>query len=393
MNRVKTVDNNIKFVVGERALENIAYEISTAGCMRPMLVCDDMSNRVGLKRTLLKAFDGSDMDIAYIDQKIGDIPTTEDVERIVRQYISTGCDCMVLLGKKAVISAGKASKILIRDGVSLIAQYDGKNISKFPVKDFPLFVVPTYLGSAIECSNKVRIYNPEANITYDFDSAYAQTSAVFMDARMTDTMPPKSIASFGMFALALAVEGYTKSQDKVFAKPYSMTALKILKDSLMPCIFHNAESRYRKEIMSAVVIAGCGYYLLDKGLLSVLTDVISDRYKANYANIFALLFREYIKQSNTYDEKLLGELAPCFYTIDQYCSELCDDLPKAVRRAIEGYYSRIEEYVEVTGKLRDFGVLKEDFPQIAEQAIQEADVTVDEEFSYAFIMSLLESVY
>ena len=82
---VKVSDNNIKFLIGEKSLENLAYEIRLAGCDKPMLVCDDMARRLGYKSILLKAFDGTDTDINYIDHSIGDIATTNDCEKIVYQ--------------------------------------------------------------------------------------------------------------------------------------------------------------------------------------------------------------------------------------------------------------------------------------------------------------------
>ena len=54
---VKISDNNIKFIIGEKSLENLAYEIRLEGCDKPMLVCDDMARRLGYKSILLKAFE------------------------------------------------------------------------------------------------------------------------------------------------------------------------------------------------------------------------------------------------------------------------------------------------------------------------------------------------
>ena len=89
---VKISDNNIKFIIGEKSLENLAYEIRLEGCDKPMLVCDDMARRLGYKSILLKAFDGTDTDINYIDHSIGDIATTNDCERIVKEFIKSESD-------------------------------------------------------------------------------------------------------------------------------------------------------------------------------------------------------------------------------------------------------------------------------------------------------------
>ncbi|MGN0797809.1 MAG: iron-containing alcohol dehydrogenase [Christensenellales bacterium] len=382
---VKISDNNIKFVIGERSLENLAYEIRLAGCDKPMLVCDDMARRLGYKSILLKAFDGTDTDINYIDHSIGDIATTNDCERIVKEFIKSNSDCLILLGKKAVMSAGKISKILLCEGELNVADYEGKELSSIEVKKIPLFVVPTNYASGIECSNKVRIYSPDFKTIYQFDSVYAQSDVVVCDSRMTDITPPKAVASYGLYALAMAVDGYVKSGDSLYTKPYALTAIEILKEHLVKGILKVADKDHRREIMSAVVIAGCGYYQLEKNFLAVLSDVISDRYKANQANVMAILFRHYIVSAGV-DREVLAQLRVCFEDSE------CKDDAQAVLEKIQSIYHEIDEAVNYNSRLGDFNISKSDFASIAEETIAAADVKSDE-LSYSFIINLLEEAY
>ncbi len=389
----KIVDNSVKFIVGERALENLPYEIKLAGCSKPMLVCDDMSYRLGLKKSVLKAFDGSGMDIEFIDQKVGDVATCDDVERIIKEYNSSNCDCMILLGKKSVVSVGKASKIMIKDGSFVVAQYDGKTLSDLPVKEVPLFIITAYFGSGIECSGKVRIYSKDQKTIYEFDSIYAQTDGVIIDERMTDIMPPKAIASYGLFALAMAVDGYIKSDERIYTKPYSMTAIEILSKNLMKGILHNADKRARKELHTAVVVAGCGYFLIEKQLLAVMSDVISDRYKVNHANIMAILFRHYIKMTK-FNKDMLAELLPSFVSMEEYAQTSEEHAGEAVLHKIGSLYEQVGEYVDYNKSLKDFGIEKSDFPSIAEEVIASVDAKDrTDEYSYSFLINLLEESY
>lgn len=382
---VKISDNNIKFIIGEKSLENLAYEIRLEGCDKPMLVCDDMARRLGYKSILLKAFDGTDTDINYIDHSIGDIATTNDCERIVKEFIKSDSDCMILLGKKAVMSAGKISKIMLCEGELNVADYEGKDLSSIEVKKIPLFVVPTNYASGIECSNKVRIYSPDFKTIYQFDSVYAQSDVVVCDSRMTDITPPKAVASYGLYALAMAVDGYVKSGDSLYTKPYALTAIEILKEHLVKGILKVADKDHRREIMSAVVIAGCGYYQLEKNFLAVLSDVISDRYKVNQANVMAILFRHYIASAGV-DKEVLSQLRVCFDD-----SKSVDD-DGAVLEKIEEIYHEIDEAVNYNSRLGDFNISRSDFASIAEETIAAADVKSDE-LSYSFIINLLEEAY
>ncbi|MGN0770986.1 MAG: iron-containing alcohol dehydrogenase [Christensenellales bacterium] len=383
----KISDNNIKFIIGEKSLENLAYEIKLAGCDRPMLVCDDMARRLGYKSILLKAFDGTDVNINYIDHLIGDVATSDDCERLVREFNKSASDCLILLGKKAVMSAGKVSKIMLCEGTMNVSDYEGRELSSIEVKKIPTFVVPTNYASGIECSNKVRIYSPDHKTIYQFDSVYAQSDAVVVDSRMTDITPPKAVASYGLYALAMAVDGYVKSGDRLYTKPYALTAIEIIQDHLVKGILQNADKDHRREIMSAVVIAGCGYYQIEKNFLAVLSDVISDRYKVNQANVMAILFRHYIERTNV-NRQLLGELRICVDNDD----DTSDDDVKVVVDKILSLYSEIDNVVNYNSRLSDFNIAKSDFASIAEETIAAADVQ-SEEFSYSFIINLLEEAY
>ena len=52
-----SVENDVKFLIGDTALENLMFELRLNGCKTPMLVCDDMANRLGYKRELFRAVD------------------------------------------------------------------------------------------------------------------------------------------------------------------------------------------------------------------------------------------------------------------------------------------------------------------------------------------------
>ncbi|MEG1535869.1 MAG: hypothetical protein RR416_02735, partial [Clostridia bacterium] len=70
---INAISNNIQFLVGDKALCNLAYKINSFGCNRPMLICDDMTYRLGQKKILLHSFDATGLNIAVVDQLIGNI--------------------------------------------------------------------------------------------------------------------------------------------------------------------------------------------------------------------------------------------------------------------------------------------------------------------------------
>lgn len=383
--------SDVKFLAGERALENLVFELRLRGCKSPMLVCDDMCYRLGNKKELFKAFDGGNLDIACIDQKTGDLATSADVERIVRRYLAAGCDSMIALGRKSAVQTAKCAKIMLCDGISQLSYYDNNSAGQYGVRSVPLFIVPTNFGSGSECINRARVYDTRKNTVYQFLTPFASAQVIAIDPRMTDIVPPKAIASFGLHALAMAVEAYTVA-DTVFCRPYAESALQLIVDNLIKSIVHNADKNYRTNLLTAVVLASCAYDAVRRPLLSDVADVISDRYRINYANVYSILFRRYL-QVHELDQGLLGNLLLSLAGPHEYA--MCAQAGRAAKslELIEQTYATVEEKVDYNAKLSDLKVEKAHFASIAEQVIALRSDLEDEETSYSFIVDLLERAF
>lgn len=386
-----TVENDVKFLFGDQALENLMYELYIRGIKSPMFVCDDMARRLGYKRELFRAVDGNGCDIACIDQRVEDIASVQDVERIVRLYATNNCDCIIGMGRKGLVQAVKAAKILLRDGVSTMAHYDTHAVGEYPARNVPMFLIPTNLASGSECMDVARIYDTKQNKVYAFDTAYASTQVVVADRRMSDIIPPKAVASYGLCAFSMACAGCLY-EPQVFVRPYAESALEILNRTLTPCIVHNADANLRTALMSAVILSGCGYGNLHKHLLTELSDILSDRYRINFNNVFAVLFRRYV-QMHENDPLRMEQLL--LSLIGEHEWAMCTPAGRAAKAAecIEAVFAQVCEKVDYMDHLSELGVERSDFAAIAEQVIAQHGDKADPEATYSFISQWLEASY
>lgn len=382
---------DVKFLAGDRSLENLVFELRLRGCKSPMLVCDDMCYRLGNKKELLRSFDGGNLDVACIDKKTGDLATRSDAERIVRRYLSAGCDSLIALGRKSAVQTAKCAKIMLCDGISDLGYYEDHGVGQYAVREVPLLVVPTNFGSGSECIDRARVYDVDRNKVYRFHTGFASTQVVAIDPRMTDIVPPKAIASFGLHALAMSVEAYLFS-DTVFCRPYAESAIQLIADNLIESIVHNADKNYRTNLTVAMVLASCAYNALDCPLLSDLTDVISDRYRVNYSNIYSVLFRRYLGMHACDPERLSQILLPLAGT-HEYA--MCASAGRAAKaeEIIAQWYERVSEKVDYNDKLSELTVEKAHFAAIAEQTIALRGDCDDPEATYSFIVELLEKSF
>ncbi len=382
-------ERDIKFVVGDKALRRSVKEINNLGCRRILLICDEMSDRVGQLKDMLRQFN-KEVNIVEKIKRIGDIATVEECEKTLRAYKASECDSIIVLGKKSAVAIAKAVKIMLKDGISIISNYRKFTVNNISSVRVPLVVVPTNLSSGVEASNFVRIYDVEQNDIFEFNTTFAQTNLIVIDPLMTDTMPPKSIATSGLHALAMAVMSLTSEKDSdPMGEVYAVTAIRLLTDNLKKCILQNKIKSFRFRVLLASILAGYAYWQTPKDIISELSDRISDRYRANYGNIFLILFLNYIgmhKWHADFDsDNLINLLGDNGYIVLKDMGSKRDFIVDSVNN----YYKRLKNYVAYVDNLSDLGVKREDLVDIASSVIS-MHTDENEEYTFSFIMELLD---
>lgn len=385
-------ERDIKFLVGDKALRRSVKEINNLGCRRVLLICDEMSDRVGQLNDMLRQFN-KEVNVVEKLKRFGDIATVEDCEKSLRAYKASDCDSIIVLGKKSAVAVAKAVKIMLKDDISLISNYRNFTVNNISSVRVPLIVVPTNLSSSVEASNFVRIYDVEHNDIFEFNTSFAQTNLIVIDPLMTDTMPPKSIATSGLHALAMAVTSLTsEGENTPLGEVYAVTSIKLLTENLKKCILQNKIKSFRFRVLLASILAGYAYWQKPKDILSELSDRISDRYRANYGNIFLILFLNYIsmhKWKADFDsDNLINLLGDNAYLVLKNAKEG----QNVVADSVKNYYKRLKNYVDYVDNLKDLGIKREDFVDIASSVIS-MHTDESEEYTFSFIMELLEKSF
>lgn len=365
-----TFSNTAKFLVGNRALDNLPYELKINNLKKPLIVSDDISFRldnVDLVKRALKLNEDVVEPVVY--RKIVNVATTEKCEDIARLYRKNSCDCIIAVGRKALVEAVKGSKILIVEDISFMNHYDNFAISNFVTKDVPLFIIPTNTASGFEVRNNVRIRDEKENKVYEFNTDYASTYEVIIDPDMTDTIPQKAIVTATLYALAMSIEVFaSKDAVPIISTTYASTALELIKDNWEKSIFKNSNVEYRTNIMQAVVVAGAAFDMLKKTAIEIMSDAISDRYKIDFRNVFAILFPHYLKKQQKGEK--FGYALASLIDNDEYCMYSKQVRSQKVLDHIDSLYEKMYSYVDYYSKLSDIQTIKrDDLEEIADSII------------------------
>ena len=389
MEKIVSFDNTIKLLVGTNIINNLPYSLSLRNCEKAMIVCDEIAYRLGYVDYVKTAFENSSVEIVYTYKNIGDIALDKDAESIARHYRYYKCDAIIAVGRKATMLAAKGAKLLITESVRYFTHYLSSSISEYATNSTVLVSVPTNFGSGFEALPITRIYDKDNNKIFEITSQYVTTDILVLDTKMTDIIPPKAIATYGLFALSLALECYLDDETPMIAKAYADAAIGVIYEYLEKCIFRNANMAYRQKIMEAVGYASCAYASITKNnLLAPLSDIISDKYFANYANIYAILFRHYLKTQNP--GRAFGYALNAMVDSNDFAMYAKDARIQKTFAQVEDLYTKIEECVDFNSKLRDFGIKEEDLQSIADafkQGNEEKDLTEE------VVMDLLKAAF
>ena len=389
MNDIITFDNTIKLLVGTDVINDLPYNLSLKNCEKVMIVCDEIAFRLGYVDMVKNVFTTSPIDIVYIYKKIGDVATDKDVEEIARMYRYYKCDSIIAIGRKASILAAKGAKLLIVESVRYLSHYVANPISEYPTNETCLVCVPINFGSGYEALPLTRVYDKEHNKIYEVTSQFSSTDILVLETRMSDIIPPKAIATYGLFALSLALECYKDDETPMLSKAYADAAIDLVYKYLIKCMFKNADMLYRQKIMEAVGYASCAYASIKKNnLLAPLSDIISDRYLANSANIYAILFRKYIPTVKM--GRAFGYAINSMVDSNDYALYAKEARIQKTLAQVEDLYLNVEKCVDFNARLRDFGIKEEDLQEIADEFQRYNE---DESLTNEVVLTLLRAAY
>lgn len=386
-------ESDIRFLVGDKALRKSITEIVNFGCRRIMLICDEITERVGQVSDMLRQFN-KELNIVETFSRIGDIAKVEDCEKALRQFKTKDCDSILVVGRKSAIATAKAVKIMLKDDISFLSNYRTCSVNNISSLHIPLVVVPTNLSTGFAASNFVRIYDTANNEIFEFNTPFAQTNIIVLDPIMTDTMPARTIAASGLYSLAMAVLSIARSDDvRPLSTVYAVTAINLVTENLKKSILRNGAKQYRFKIMLASVIAGYAYWQSPRDIVGELADSISDRYRISYRNVFCILFLSYVNM-HKWPESLDMNTFLTLIGDNDYLEVGGEGLKskEIIKDSVNGYYARTKKYVDYVDKLRDMGVDRGDFADIASGVIA---LHKDEggEYTFSFITQLLEDAF
>ncbi len=353
--------NPVKICAGDDALGNLYYEAQVLEMSHPLLLTDENLTKLGLVNKFAELTGLTDY-VAY--DKIPADSSVHKVDEIAEFYRREGCRGIIGLGGGSVMDTGKGVKLLISQEKTHVLDLMGcENLPRG--HRVPYIVVPTTAGTGSECTPVAVIRHPDKSVKLEYISPYMMPDAAVLDARMTQSLPPRITASTGLDALCHAVEAYTCDQKNPMSDAYALAAIERIVQALPVAVGPHGAS-VRIDMAVAACMAGAAFGNSMVGAVHAIGHALGGVCHIAHGEAMAILLPYVMEFNRPKVEPLYRDLLRFFPGHD--------DPVEAVRSFIHD----IAAVSNLPLRLSETGRFDPDkIPEIAEKAINDGSMIVN----------------
>ncbi|MDD4078848.1 MAG: iron-containing alcohol dehydrogenase [Eubacteriales bacterium] len=385
--------NSVKILSGKNALENIPFELYNLQASRPIVLTNEMLEKIGLVQTVIKSFAEQEISVGAIYTDIPADSSIEVVNDAARVFREQECDSIIAIGGGSVIDTAKGLSIVITQGSDDIMEYMGSEIitRKNPL---PFIVVPTTAGTGSETTLVAVIANLKRKVKMEFLSYNLLPDVAVLDPRMTTTLPPRLTASTGIDALSHAVEGYTCLQKNPLSDAYAFAAINLIREYLDLAVEKGTDAKARLAMANASMLAGVAFSNSMVGLVHAIGHACGGVSQVPHGDAMGILLPWCMEYNMDKLGELYAQLLLPLAGADIYAATPAEKRGQKAADTIREMTSRFNKICGLPVSLQQAGVKKEDLGRIAKTALNDGAVIINpKESEYEDILAILNKAY
>jgi alcohol dehydrogenase len=384
--------NPVKIVSGENTVDNLGYELSQLGAQSPLILTDKGVAENGLVDLVRGVLDKGGKTVGGSFDKIPADSSTQTVDEAASIYKKNNCDSIITVGGGSVIDTGKAVNITISEGVESLRDLIGAKLRK-PVK--PHIVIPTTAGTGSEATWAAMIMDPETNKKLGFFSFLLFPNTAILDPRMTASLPALLTASTAMDAMTHAIEGYTCKQKNSFSDAHSIEAIKLISENLTGVLKDPDKNKQgRFHLANAACLAGVALSNAGVALVHALGHALGGVCHVPHGVAMNIFLPHGLEYNIPASGKAIGELLMPLAGAEVYSKTPDNSKASETVARIHSLKDTLFELAELPRTLKEAGVKKEDFEEVAEKTLSDAAITLNpSKADHDAILKILNKAY
>ena len=268
--------SNIRFGTG--ITTEVGMDLVDMQLKRVMLVIDPALVSLPTGRTIIASLDDNKIDYELFD-RVRVEPTDASFQDAAQFATEGNFDAFVAVGGGSTIDTAKAANLYSSHPADFF-EYVNAPIGRgrpVPGPCKPLIAVPTTAGTGSETTGVAIFDYVERHAKTGIAHRYLKPTLGIVDPENTRTLPAAVAASAGLDVLCHAMESYTAipyTARPMPARPierpayqvnnpisdlWSMRALQMCRESLLPAVAHPEDDHARGQMILASALAGIGF--------------------------------------------------------------------------------------------------------------------------------------
>ncbi|MCH1982516.1 iron-containing alcohol dehydrogenase [Ruminococcus sp. OA3] len=385
--------SSAKVMSGRYALENIPSELENLGAEKPMVLSDEMLKKIGTLKIVLDALLGGGIEPGGIYTSIPPDSSLKVVHNIVKEYRRLGCDSLIAVGGGSVIDTAKGVRMVLSQNVEdLLDIWGCENMTG--MNHIPFIAVPTTSGTGSESTLVAVIKNEARRLKMEFISYYLQPDAAVLDERMTETLPPRMTASTGMDALCHAIEAYTCIQKNPLSDAYAVGAIRLIADNLERAVANGKDRKARLAMANASMMAGAAFSNSMVGVIHAIGHALGGVCRVPHGDAMTILLPHGMAFNHRMRKEMYAELLLHLAGEEVFAKTPKSERGKEAIRSVWELRMRLHKECGLPVRLRECGVKKSDFAQIARTAMNDGAMIVNpRDVKFEDVIFILEKAF
>jgi len=198
-------------------------------------------------------------------EKSNSYPTLQDVIHTLKLIRSAQIDAVYAIGGGSVIDTAKCC----------VALYEYRNIENLTIEDLcniikskeyldkpaniPIYATPTTAGTGSDVTKWATVWDYNNNKKYSIEADWLYPKVSYLVPELTNRLPVNLTITTGLDALCHACEAFWAKQSNPLIKELSLSAIKLIRNSLPIVIANPSNSIFREKMLLAATIAGLAF--------------------------------------------------------------------------------------------------------------------------------------
>ena len=344
-----------KLIYGKGALNEVPEAIKSLGLSKVLIVTDSGIVKAGYPARLKELLQETGYSCAiYGESK--ENPSEQDAENCAQFARDFKPEIIIGIGGGSSMDTAKACNFIYTNGGKM-EDYMGYGKAEKPM--LPLICIPTTSGTGSECQSFALISRDSDHKKMACGDTKNTAYISVLDPELTISQPFQVTANTGMDAIAHAVETFVSKKANPFSRLYSAEAFRLLALAFPVVLQEPDNIEARGAMLLGAAYAGLAIEHSMLGAAHGCANPISARFNTIHGQAVGAMLPSVIRK-NSEDDSVKEDYMDLLSSVAGAESDHYESLADLIESFLE--------FADLPVKISEFGVTRDDIPELAEDA-------------------------